>query len=126
MDKLLDLYSDYLLCSTKQTSATGLSVLSDGAVSHDKVTRFLSGNDFDSKTLWMEVKPFIRQYESAEACLVFDDTIIEKQYMDENELICWHWDHSKGRNIKGINILSAFYVSPLPADRKSTRLNSSH
>ena len=122
MNKLLDLYSDYLLCSTRQTSATGLSVLSDGAVSHDKVTRFLSGHDFDSKSLWMAVKPLIRQHESEAACLVFDDTIIEKQYMDENELICWHWDHSKGRNIKGINILSAFYVSPLPASEESLRV----
>jgi len=122
MDKLLDLYSDYLLCSTKQTSATGLSALSDGAVSHDQVTRFLSGHDFDSKSLWMEVKPLIRQYESEVACLVFDDTVVEKQYMDENELICWHWDHSKGRNIKGINILSAFYVSPLPASEESLRV----
>jgi hypothetical protein len=23
-------------------------------------------------------------------------------------LICWHWDHSKGRNEKGINLLTAF------------------
>jgi hypothetical protein len=41
--------------------------------------------------------------------LIFDDCIIEKAYTDENDLICWHWDHSKGRNIKGINLLSAFY-----------------
>ncbi len=70
----------------------------------------------------MEIKPLVRQYESAEACLGFGDTIIEKQYMDENELICWHWDHSKGRNIKGVNILSAFYVSPLPTSDESLRI----
>ena len=39
---LLDLYSDYLISSFGQTSATGLSRLSDGAVSHVLVTRFLS------------------------------------------------------------------------------------
>jgi hypothetical protein len=39
---LLDLYSDYLISSFGQTSATGLSRLTDGAVSHDQVTRFLS------------------------------------------------------------------------------------
>lgn len=110
METLLDLYSDYLLCSTKQTTATGLSVLSHGYLSHDRITRFLSGNTFDSKTLWQKVKPLIREHENEDGCLVFDDTIIEKQYMDENDLICWHWDHSKGRNVKGINLLSAFYV----------------
>jgi hypothetical protein len=30
--------------------------------------------------------------------------------MDENEIICWHWDHSKGRYIKGINLLTCFYT----------------
>jgi hypothetical protein len=43
MDKsLLDLYTDYLISSFGQTSATGLSQLLDGEVSHDQVTRFLA------------------------------------------------------------------------------------
>ena len=37
----LDLYTDYLLSSFGQTTATGLSALLDQAVSHDDVTRFL-------------------------------------------------------------------------------------
>lgn len=116
MEKLLDLYSDYLLCSTSQTTSTGLSVLSEGNLSHDQVTRFLSNNIFESKSLWKEVKPLLREYEKSDGYLIFDDTIIEKQYMDENDLICWHWDHSKSRHIKGINLLSAYYVSSLSED----------
>ncbi len=38
----LDLYTDYLLSSTGPTTATGLSRLLDGALSHDHVTRWLS------------------------------------------------------------------------------------
>jgi hypothetical protein len=53
----------------------------------------------------------VREYESEEACLIFDDTIVSKPYRDENGLICWHRDHSKGRNEKGINLLTAFYHS---------------
>ncbi|MHC6203275.1 transposase [Breznakiellaceae bacterium SP9] len=30
--------------------------------------------------------------------------------MDENDIICWHWEHSKGRSVKGMNLLTAFYV----------------
>jgi hypothetical protein len=108
MGNLLDLYGDYLLCSTKQTTAAGLSALSNGILSH--ITRFLSGEELKSGTLWQKVEPLLREYENPDGCLIFDDTIIEKQYMDENDLICWYWDHSKGRNVKGINILSAFYV----------------
>ena len=32
-------------------------------MSHDKVTRFLSGRDYTSKDLWMQVKGVIRQVE---------------------------------------------------------------
>jgi len=53
----------------------------------------------------------VRQIESETGVIVIDDSIEEKEYTDENELICWHWDHSKGRNIKGINFLSALYVT---------------
>jgi len=65
----------------------------------------------DSKTLWLKVKKLVRIHENDKACLIFDDTIIEKQYMDENDIVCWHWDHQDGRNVKGINLLTAFYTA---------------
>ena len=113
---MLDLYTDYLISSTGQVSATGLSRLIDGALSHDSIRRFLLHNDFDSKTLWLSVKGLVRGHESESACLIFDDCIIEKPHMDENALISWHYDHSKGRSVKGINLLSAFYVSSKTPD----------
>lgn len=116
METMLDLYTDYLISSTGQTSATGLSRLVDAAVSHDSISRFLQRSAFDSKTLWQTVKPLVRQHPSDAACLVFDDCIIEKPHMEENALISWHYDHSKGRSVKGINILSAFYVSQKTPD----------
>ena len=122
MNKLLDFYTDYLISSTSQASATGLSRLLDNTVSHDSITRFLSTNHFDSKSLWTSVKPLVREHENANACLVFDDCIIEKQYTDENSLICWHWDHAKGRSTKGINLLSAFYITQKDGQTESLRL----
>ena len=53
---LLELYSDYLLSSFGPATATGLSALLDGQVSHDQVTRFLSEEAYTSKTLWQQVK----------------------------------------------------------------------
>jgi hypothetical protein len=38
--------------------------------------------------------------------LILDDTIEEKTYTDENEIIGWHYSHAKGRCIKGVNLLS--------------------
>ena len=88
MDKpLLDIYSDYLICSFGPTTATGLSSLLSGAISHDKITRFLSEKDFTSADLWCLVKPLVRRVQKADAVLIVDDSIEEKQYTDESELI---------------------------------------
>jgi hypothetical protein len=122
MEKLLDLYSDCLLYSTKQASTTDISCLLDGSVSYDQETHFLSGQSMDSKHLWMRIKSLVRQYEKEDTGLIFDDTIVEKQYMDENELVSWHWDRSKGRNVKGINVLSSFCVSRMDSPEDSLRI----
>ncbi|MBF0539042.1 MAG: transposase [Nitrospirae bacterium] len=37
------------------------------------------------------------------------DTIEEKPYTDENEIITWHFDHCQGRTVKGVNILNCLY-----------------
>ena len=109
--ELLDLYSDYLLSSMAATTATGLSRLLDEVVSHDQVTRFLAEQAKSSRDLWRVVKGIVRQIESESGVLLFDDSIEEKEYTDENEIVCWHYDHSKGRNVKGINFLTALYHS---------------
>jgi len=109
--EMVDLYSDYLLSSFGQTTATGLSSLVDGNISHDKVTRFLSENAFTAKDLWHLVKKEIRRCESEDAVLIFDDTVQEKMHTDENDLICWHYDHSKGKSVKGINLVNCLYHS---------------
>jgi hypothetical protein len=111
MKQMLDIYSDYLIASFSQTSATGLSHLLNGEISHDQVTRFLSKDEKTSKDLWLMVKPFVKKIQSEKGFLIIDDSIEEKPYTDENEIICWHFDHSKDRSIKGINFVSCLYQS---------------
>ena len=107
--QLLDIYTDYLISSFGLTTGTGLSRLLNGEVNHDRIQRFLSSETRGSKELWQVVKPFIRQIESDDGDLIVDDSISEKPYTDENEIICWHYDHSKGRTVKGINFVSVLY-----------------
>jgi len=109
MKQMLDLYSDYLLASFSQTSATGLSNLMNGEISHDQVTRFLSNEKKTSKDLWLVVKPFVKKIQSSEGVLIIDDSIEEKPYTDENDIIAWHYDHCTDRNVKGINFVSTLY-----------------
>lgn len=111
--QMLDLYSDYLISSFSYTTATGMSSMLSGSITHDQVTRFLSSADFSSRDLWRLVKPTIREIKCPDGCLVFDDTVEEKLYTDENDIIAWHFDHTFGRNIKGVNILNCTYVSPV-------------
>ena len=108
--KMLDIYSDFLILNQGQASATSLAALLDNEISHDAVTRFLAGEDLDSKVLWQEVKSVVRRVEHEDGVLVFDDTVSEKEHSDENDLISWHYSHSQGRVVKGINLLSALAV----------------
>ena len=107
----LDLYTDYLLRTFGAATATGLSAMVEGDVSHDKITRFLSEQDYTSKDLWQQVKSTVIKVERDDAVLIFDDTIQEKAWTDESELMCWHYDHCSGRNVRGINLLNALYHS---------------
>lgn len=108
---LLDLYSDYLLSSFSLATATGLSEMMDGAYSHDQITRMLGAEKYSQKQYWQMVKPIARQVERADAAILVDDTIEEKPHTDESELITWHYDHSQGRSVKGINLLNFVYHS---------------
>src|SRR5215204_4900061 len=108
---IADLYSDYLLASFGATTATGLSELLEGEVRHDQVTRYLAGTKHTATDLWRTVKPLVREVQSEDGVLRIDDSIAEKPYTDENDIVCWHYDHSKDRMLKGINFLTALYRS---------------
>jgi hypothetical protein len=110
--RLLDLYTDYLLASFGPTTATGLaSLLPD--LSHDQITRFLSRQELTDKDLWQAVKPHLRPIQSEEAVLIMDDTVEEKPYTDESELVSWHFDHVTKRTVKGINLYRAMNPEPV-------------
>lgn len=104
-----DLYTDYLISSFGPVTATGLSRMLEGQVSHDQVTRLLNCEPKNSADLWKVVKPLVRAIESAEGTISIDDSISEKPYTDENDLIAWHWSHSFERHVKGLEFLTAFY-----------------
>ena len=50
--EILDLYSDYLIASFSLTTATGLSELLDGSLSHDQISRFLGQRLLNQMDFW--------------------------------------------------------------------------
>ena len=83
----------------------------EGNISHDQVTRMLSSPKMTSKEWWQLIKPSVRQIQQENGVVIIDDSIVEKPYTDENEIICWHYDHAKGKTVKGINFLTALYYA---------------
>ena len=78
METTLDLYTDYLLSSFGQTSATNLARLMDDQLSHDDVTRFLSQPMEVGQTLWKTVKPLLRKHQQPDGVLIVDDSLAHK------------------------------------------------
>ena len=109
--ELFELYSDYLISAFGQTTATGLSAFLDGQISHAQVQRFLAGTKRTSADVWHIVKPHVRAIQHDDGVLILDDSIAEKPSTDDNDIICWHYDHTQGRRVKGITFLTALYHS---------------
>ncbi|MEK7253778.1 MAG: IS701 family transposase, partial [Bacteroidota bacterium] len=90
--------------------------LLDGALSHDQISRFLGQSLFTQQDYWKCVKPLVRKVEQEQGVIKIDDTILEKPHSTENDIVCWHWNHSRKPQaglVKGVNILNFLYQSPL-------------
>jgi hypothetical protein len=124
-NKLLDLYTDYLITSFSLTTATGLSAAVNEHYSHDQITRFLAKEDYSQKSYWQHIKSIVRQIEQDDGIIVVDDTIEEKPYTDENDIVCWHYDHTTGQTVKGINLVNFLYQVERP-DGQAVSLPLAH
>ncbi|MEL6322016.1 MAG: IS701 family transposase, partial [Cyanobacteria bacterium J06626_14] len=51
----------------------------------------------------------MRQIQSDDGVIIVDDSIAEKPHTDENDIIAWHYDHTKEYSVKGINFITALY-----------------
>lgn len=99
-------YIDYLIASKGQATATGLSELLDNGMKHDYISDCLSQEGLDQKAFWKAVKPLVRKVEAEDSVLSIDDVIIPKPHTNGNDVVCYHFDHTSGRSVKGINKLN--------------------
>ena len=73
--QIFELYIDYLVTLFSYTTASRLSNILDGVISHDQMTRVLSHKQFTSAVLWANVKKEGWQIESDDLVLIFDDRV---------------------------------------------------
>jgi hypothetical protein len=78
-------------------------------ISHDEVTRFLSGNDFTGRDLFDKVHLAI---ELIGGVLSVDDTVVDKPYSDpeSTELVDYFWSGLHHKSVKGINLIVLHYT----------------
>ena len=108
---MIETYSNFLIANSGLAAVTRFSDSCGNLISHDKFTRFLNETELTSKHLWQLSKDLISQTNKNKKCrLVLDDSIIEKPYSKENDLICWNFSHAKGRHVKGIGLLTTLGV----------------
>ena len=111
VNTLSDLYRESLMISQGQVSCTALSCMMENTISHDKFTRLLSSGYMNEEYLWRSAKPICHEIRNGDAVFIVDESMEAKPYTDENELICWHYDHATGKHIKGVCMLTGLYHS---------------
>ena len=109
MQTNLALYTDFLLSSFGQTSATNMARLMDDQISHDDVTRFLNQPHQIGQTLWKTVKPLVRKHQTEQGVLLVDDSLAHKPHSQQNGLVSTYFDHTTNQFVKAINFLTLLY-----------------
>lgn len=101
-------YCQYLLSS--QTNYT-LTNLADHLqhFSHDTINRYLTKTQLTPSLLWQNIQPDIKK--SDDACLVFDDTILDKRFGENIELVRRQYSGTEHRVLPGIGLINCVYIN---------------
>lgn len=78
--------------------------------SHDTIGRYLRGERITPALVWDNVKDQI--VESQDGYLVFDDTVLDKNYSRQIEVARRQWSSNAKRVIEGIGVVTCVYVNP--------------
>ena len=79
-------------------------------VSHDQINRYLKNIDLGTETLWQNVREEIVTAE--DGYLIFDDTVINKKYSQQIELVRRQYSGNEHRVVRGIGIVNCLYFNP--------------
>lgn len=103
----LELYTRFLIANQNKYSGVELSKTSDKPLSHDSLSKWLREVDFMSKDLWPDV---INMVEREKGYLIVDDSVLDKRFSRNNELVGRHWSGNEHRLISGIDLVSLLWT----------------
>jgi hypothetical protein len=102
-------YCQYLLSSQINYTLTNFAEHAE-AFGHDRINRYLAGEKITPHLVWENVKGQVVQ--NANGYVVFDDTVVDKNYSHEIELVRRQYSGNAHGVIKGIGVVTCVYVNP--------------
>ena len=101
-------YCQYLLVSPINHTLTHFADHTEN-MSHDAINRFLRDDRMTPRLVWDNVRDSIEV--SVEGYIVFDDTIIDKNFSHQIELVRRQYSGNAHGIIKGIGVVTCVYVN---------------
>jgi hypothetical protein len=102
-------YCQFLLSTQTNFTMTCFADHSQG-FSHDTVNRLLRRDKLTGRVIWEHVQGDIVL--SPRGCLIFDDSILDKDHSHNIELVRLQYSGNAHRLIKGIGMVNCLYVNP--------------
>lgn len=102
-------YCQYLLVSQINYTLTNFAEHTE-KFSHDAVNRFLAGDQIRPYLVWENVKGHVVQ--TPQGFLLFDDTVVDKDFSYNIELVRHQYSGNEHAVIKGIGVVTCVYVNP--------------
>ncbi|HLF27088.1 MAG TPA: transposase [Anaerolineae bacterium] len=102
-------YCQYLLSSQINYTVTHCADHSP-QFSHDAINRYLAGDCISPRLVWDNVQAQVVQVD--DGYLVFDDTVADKNFSRQIELVRRQYSGNAHGIIKGIGIVTCVYVNP--------------
>lgn len=78
---------------------------------HDMLNRYLAGDKITPRLVWENVQEQVVQ--NTDGYLVFDDTVVDKNYSHEIDLVRRQYSGNAHGVIKGIGVVTCVYVNPI-------------
>lgn len=102
-------YCQYLLVSQINYTLTNFADHCE-RFSHDAINRYLRGERITPRLLWDSVRGQV--VATAHGYVVFDDTVLDKNYSHQLELVRRQYSGNAKAVIKGIGVVTCVYVVP--------------
>jgi hypothetical protein len=102
-------YCQYLLVSQINYTLTNYADHTE-KFSHDMANRYLAGDEIRPRLVWENVQSQVVQ--TPYGFLVFDDTVIDKDFSNHIELVRRQYSGNTHDVIKGIGVVTCVYVNP--------------